>query len=68
MKSLNPLLSLLQPHGNIYILSTHQTLTLGGSSFDYGQFMVLFNAAMIMIIYAVDFVIVRQGSMVKKSP
>ena len=45
--------------GNIYILSTHQVVTLGGVSFDYGQFIVLFNAAMMMIVYIVDFIIVK---------
>ena len=45
--------------GNAYILSTHQVLTLGDSSFDYGQFIVLFNAAMIMVIYFVDFVMYK---------
>lgn len=45
--------------GNIYILSTRQALTLGGMSFDNGQFIVAFNAAMIMVIYIVDFIIVK---------
>ena len=38
---------------NAYILST------GGLSFDYSRFIVLFNAAMIMVIYLVDFSIVK---------
>ena len=45
--------------GNIYILSTHQTLTLGDLHLDYFWLIVLFNAALIVIIEIVDFIIVR---------
>jgi TRAP-type C4-dicarboxylate transport system permease small subunit len=46
--------------GNIYMLSTHQPLiNVTALPLDYVQFIVLFNAAMIMIIYIVDFIIVR---------
>ena len=41
--------------GNAYILSTHQPFIMGT---DYGQSIVLFNAAMIMIIYIVDLILV----------
>lgn len=34
-------------------------LYIGGLSFDYSRFIVLFNAAMIMVIYLVDFSIVK---------
>ncbi len=44
--------------GNMSILSTHQTLTLGTLHLDYGQFIVVFNAAAIMIIYIVDLITV----------
>jgi hypothetical protein len=44
--------------GNISILSTHQTLTLGTLHLDNGQFIIVFNAIMIMIIYIIDLIIV----------
>jgi hypothetical protein len=45
--------------GNIYILSTHQTLPLGSLLLDYVQFTVVFNAAAIVVIYIVDFVMYK---------
>ncbi len=43
---------------NAYILSTHQPFLIGT---DYGQSLVLFNAAMIVFICSVDFLIVEIG-------
>ena len=46
--------------GNIYTLSTNQPFLVGTAlPLNDSQFIVLFNAAMIMIIYIVDFVIVK---------
>ncbi len=45
--------------GNIYILSTKQPLILGALQLDHSQAIVAFNAAMILVIYIVDFIIVK---------
>jgi hypothetical protein len=42
--------------GNIYMLTNHQPFLIGA---DYGQSIVFFNAAMILIIYVVDYIIVK---------
>jgi hypothetical protein len=42
--------------GNMIILSTHQTFTLGTLYLDNFQFIVAFNAVMIIAIFFVDFV------------
>jgi hypothetical protein len=44
--------------GNMSILSAHQTLTLGTLHLEYVPFIIVFNAAVIMIIYIVDLIIV----------
>ncbi len=43
--------------GNIYLLSTHQVFTLGSTFLNNSQSIVLFNAAMLVIIYIFDFTI-----------
>jgi len=48
---------------NYYILSTHQPFMIGA---DYGQSIVLFNAAMIVIICSVDFITVEIGGRARK--
>lgn len=45
--------------GNIIILSTHQTLSLGDLHLDYVWLIVVFNAAVLLVIYVVDFVIFK---------
>ncbi len=45
--------------GNIYILSTKQPLILGALQLDHSQAIVAFNAAMILLIYIVDFIIIK---------
>ncbi len=42
--------------GNAYILSTHQPFIIGA---DYGQSIIFFNAALIVIISVIDYIIVR---------
>ncbi len=44
---------------NTYILSTHQPFTIGTFVIgeDYGQSIVFFNAAMIMVIYICEFLV-----------
>lgn len=54
------ILSLLLDIGvNIYILLYHPTLTLGDLHLDYFWLIVLFNAALIVIIDIVDYIIVK---------
>jgi hypothetical protein len=45
--------------GNIYILSTKQPLILGAFQLDHNQAIIAFNAAVILIIYIVDFIIIK---------
>ena len=45
--------------GNIFILSTHQTLPLGDLHLDYVALIVVFNAAMLLVVYVVDLVIFK---------
>lgn len=45
--------------GNFQTLSAHQPFITVLSTMDYGQFIVLFNAAMIIIICVVDYIIVK---------
>ena len=45
--------------GNIYILSTKQPLILGALQLDHSQAIIAFNAAIILLIYIVDFIIIK---------
>ncbi len=45
--------------GNMYILTTKQPLILGALQLDHTLSIVAFNAAMILVIYIVDFIIVK---------
>ena len=45
--------------GNLYILTTQQPLILEALHLDQIQAIVAFNATMILIIYIVDFIIVK---------
>lgn len=45
--------------GNIFILSTHQTLSLGDLHLDYVSLIVVFNAVMLLVVYVVDLVIFK---------
>ncbi len=45
--------------GNMYILTTKQPLILGALQLDHSQAIIAFNAAMILVIYIVDFIIVK---------
>jgi hypothetical protein len=45
--------------GNMYILTTKQPLMLGALQLDLPLAIVVFNAAMILVVYIVDFIIVK---------
>jgi hypothetical protein len=45
--------------GNVYILTNHLTFSVGTLQLDLASSLVVFNAFMILIVYAVDYVIVK---------